>query len=272
MRFVFFSSLAALLASFFFAGVVVADDGGISFGGSPHLLKGHASVAMKSESVQIDVHEKVIKVDCKFVFHNSGPACTVRVGFPDQGQGAEEPYQGEPVPTGPGLKATFLTYDYWVDGKKVPTILVPTNDRSLYWHTKNVTFKAKQDCLIRDVYTLRPGAQVTSENGLYQQTSYVLHTASSWHGPIGNATITINFAPDASPLPIKIKALNALPDKDLQHLKWSQLPAGTVIWEGCCQPKVENRTLRFEKADFIPTIKDDIRLYYAFKMLTNMPS
>ena len=75
-----------------------ADDGGISFGGSPHLLKGHATVAMKSEVVKMDVHDKVIKVDCRFLFHNSGPACTVRMGFPDEGTGAAEPYQGFPVP------------------------------------------------------------------------------------------------------------------------------------------------------------------------------
>src|SRR5271170_2146618 len=155
----------ATLVVLSFGGGANADDGGISFGGSPQLLSGHASVAMQSEVVQIEVHDKVIKADCNFEFHNNGPACTVRMGFPDEGLGAAEPFQGEPLPKGKDLHATFLSYDSYVDGKKVPTELVPTDDRSLFWHTKTVTFKGNSECKIRDVYTLPPGAQVTNENG-----------------------------------------------------------------------------------------------------------
>ncbi len=253
-----------------FAGSARCDDGGISFGGNPHLLKGHPSIAMQSEVVNMVIGKELIKVDCKFVFHNSGPACVVRMGFPDEGQGAEEPYQGDPVPTGPGLKATFLSYDSYVDGKKVATKLVPTNDRTLYWHTKNVSFPAKSDRIIRDVYTLKPGGQVTSENGLYQQTYYVLHTGASWRGPIGKAEIVVNFAPDVQTVPIKLRALSSF-SGDLPHLKWSQLPAGTIVYEGLSEPKVQDRQLRFVKDNFKPTKKDDVHLYYAYRQLTNMP-
>jgi hypothetical protein len=248
-----------------------ADDGGISFGGSPHLLKGHSTVTMESEIVTIDVHDKVIKVDCQFKFHNHGPKCTVRMGFPDQGLGASEPYQGFPVPKGPNLKATFLTYDSYVDGKKVPTKLVPTDDRSLYWHTKMVTFKANSDCNIRDVYTLPPGGQVTSENGLYKQTYYVLHTGASWHGPIGRAEIIVKFAPDAFSAPIHLIASSSLPGgNNLSGVKWSQLPAGTVVYDGPSEPKVEGQSLRFLRTNFRPEKKDDVCLYYAYRPLTNM--
>ncbi|HEY9719722.1 MAG TPA: hypothetical protein V6C69_19740, partial [Trichormus sp.] len=171
-----------------------ADDGGISFGGSPHLMSGHVSVAMQSEVVHMNIGDKLIKVDCEFVFNNSGPAATVRMGFPDQGQGAAEPYQGDPLPPLSKLKATFRSYDSYVDGKKVPTKLIPGSDREHFWHTKTVTFKANSDCHIHDVYTLEPGAQMTSENGMYRQTSYTLHTGSSWHGPIGSADIVVTFA------------------------------------------------------------------------------
>lgn len=259
-----------VIALLLVAPMVRADDGGISFGGSPHLLNGHATVAMKDEVVKMDVGKDVIKVDCKFVFHNDGPACTVRVGFPDEGQGSAEPYQGEPVPKS-NVKATFLTYDSWVDGKKVPTELVATNDRSLYWHAKKVNFKANSDCVIRDVYTLPPGAQVTNENGLYQQTSYVLHTGASWHGPIGRAEIIVTFAPDVVAAPIQLRAKNSLPDKDFYKLKWSTLPKGTIIYEGLSVPKVEKNTLRFVRANFKPTKSDDVHLYYAYRNLTNMP-
>jgi hypothetical protein len=255
-------SLAALKAS--------ADDGGISFGGNPHLLKGHATVAMKDEVVKMDVHEKEIKVDCKFLFHNGGPACTVRVGFPDEGLGASEPYQGDPVPK-KNLHATFLTYQSWVDGKKVPTELIPTDDRSLYWHAKTVTFKANSDCVIRDVYTLPPGGQVTSENGMHQQTYYVLSTGASWHGPIGRAEIIVNFDPDVVHAPINLKALKSLPDPSFEHLKWSTLPEGTVIYEGPSAPKQDGNTLHFVRTNFVPTNNDDVHLYYGYRKLTNMP-
>jgi hypothetical protein len=262
-------SLTAVLGVFLLGNKVAADDGGISFGGSPHLLNGHPSVAMVREAVHIDVHKEVITVDCNFVFHNSGPVCTVRMGFPDEGLGAAEPYQGDPVPTGPDLKATFLSYDSYVDGKKVPTKLVPTNDRTLYWHTKNVTFKPNSDCIIRDVYTLKPGGQVTSGNGLYQQTSYVLHTGASWHGPIGKADITIKFEPDTESVPIKLQALSALHEHDLSRLDWAKLPAGTVVYEGPCAAKAQGQTMSFTKTNFTPTKKDDIRVYYAYRSLTN---
>lgn len=265
--------LNALLLSFALAastGVVRADDGGISFGGSPKLLKGHASVAMKDEVVTMDIHDELIKVDCKFTFHNAGDASTVRVGFPDEGQGAEEPYQGDDHrPTGKNLKATFLSYESWVDGKKVPTELVPTNDRTLYWHAKTVNFKAKSDCLIRDLYTLPPGGQVTNENGLYKQTSYVLHTGASWHGPIGRAEIIVNFDPKVLKGPIQLKALSSLPGKSVYNLKWSTMPPGTVIYDGPCEPKVEGNTLRFACTNLRPAKKDDVRLYYGYRALTN---
>lgn len=248
-----------------------ADDGGISFGGSPHLLKGHASVAMKNEVVTLDIGKEKIKVDCRFLFHNSGPDCTVRVGFPDRGEGSMEPYQGEDVrPKGKDLKATFLSYDSWVDGKKVPTELVPTDDRTLFWHAKNVTFKANKDCAIRDVYTVPPGAQVTNENGMYQQTSYVLHTGASWHGPIGRAEVVVNFDPAVIGAPIKLKALSSLPVKKFYELKWSTLPAGTVIYDGPCPPKLEGNTIRFIATNLKPTEKDDVHLYYAYRQLKNM--
>jgi hypothetical protein len=244
-----------------------ADDGGISFGGTPYLLKGHPSVSMQDEVVNIDIHKDIIKVDCKFLFHNSGPECTVRMGFPDQGLGAEEPYQGEDVPMSARVKATFLTYDSYVDGKKVPTKLVPTDDRGLYWHAKTVTFKAKSNCIIRDTYTLKPGAQVTAENGMYQQTYYILHTGASWHGPIGKAKITLNFAPDAQASPIKLQPVSKAAGSDPPHLKWSQLPVGTVLYEGPCEPKVEGQSLHFVTTNLRPALKDDIHVYYAYRKL-----
>ena len=56
------------------AAPAVANDGGIAFGGSPRLLTGHPTVSMESEVVRIDVGEQNVRVDCRFVFRNDGPA------------------------------------------------------------------------------------------------------------------------------------------------------------------------------------------------------
>lgn len=240
------------------------DDGGISYGGNPHLLSGHPSISMQSEVVRMDIRKDIISVDCQFVFHNNGAACSVRMGFPDQGEGSEEPYMGDPIPKGPGLKATFLTYESLVDGKKVPTTVVSTNDRTLYWHAKSVQFPANSTRIIRDLYTLKPGGQVTIENGFYHQTYYVLHTGASWHGPIGKADIEVRFSPDVQSVPIKLRPRGSF-SGPLAEVKWSKLPAGTVIYEGPCRPNVEGNTLTFHCANIRPTNQDDIHLYYAYE-------
>src|SRR2546423_11157601 len=72
-----------------------ANDGGIALGGTPGLLKGHPSIAMTSEVVKIVVRDLTLTADCRFVFTNHGPACTVRVGFPDRGIGAMDPDEEE---------------------------------------------------------------------------------------------------------------------------------------------------------------------------------
>jgi len=272
MRSIFSYAFAIIgVCSLVYGQAALADDGGISFGGSPHLLSGHASVAMQSEVVHIDVADKTIKVDCDFVFHNSGPAATVRMGFPDDGLGAAEPYQGDPLPPLSKLHATFTSYESYVDGKKVPTKIIAGADREHYWHVKTVTFKANSDCHIRDVYRLPPGAQVTSDNGMYQQTSYILHTGSSWHGPIGKAELVVTFAPNTVHAPIKLMSISSVTEHDISKVKWPTEPRGLIVYQGPCTPTIDGQSLHFTKSNFRPTEKDDILLYYAYRKLTNMP-
>jgi hypothetical protein len=258
--------LTSLCAASFSTSTALADDGGISFGGNPTLLTGHKSVSMKSEVIKMEIHKESIKVDCLFVFHNDGPDATVRMGFPDRGEGAQIPYEGEPLPT-KNLKATFTSYDSWVDGKKVPTKLIPTDDRSIFWHTKTVNFKANKDCVIRDVYTLPPGQQVTTDNGMYYQTYYILHTAASWKGAIGDAKIEVTFAPDSVKPPLVLKDRKQLKDQDLDHVGWPKQPAGVVFYEAPCVPTVKGSTITFVKSNLRPTKKDDIHLFYGYRTL-----
>ncbi len=50
----------------------LANDGGISMGGTPRLLSGHPSVEMQSEVINMKVGDKQVEVECNFVFVNTG--------------------------------------------------------------------------------------------------------------------------------------------------------------------------------------------------------
>ena len=134
-------------------GAAQANDGGIAYGGSPGLLKGHPSVSMQSEVINITIMDKKVSVDCEFVFKNEGDACTVRMGFPDVGEGSYDPDEesGEEVMKTPP-KTTFKSFVSYVNGKQVATELIRAKEEGQYWHSKTVNFPAHSTVKIRDVY------------------------------------------------------------------------------------------------------------------------
>jgi len=124
-----------------------ADDGALTAGGSPGLVSGHPSVVMQRERVVLTAGLKTVHVDCTFVFHNEGPSCTVRMGFPDLAEGAEgtDYYErldaakenGRTLPPWEGL----IGFASWVDGKRVRTTLIRGNRGVDSWHAKTVLLK-----------------------------------------------------------------------------------------------------------------------------------
>ncbi len=246
-------------------GIARADDGGLSFGGSPRLLSGHPSVSMQSEIVTMAVGSETVKVDCLFVFRNDGPACAVRMGFPDEGRGSEDPDE-EGVDTSHPPKGTFTSYVSYVDGARVPTQIVRAGTPGNFWHTKTVRFAANSTRRVRDVYTLGTGGQIAAMgNGEYSETYYILHTGASWHGPIGRAELDITFAPGAVRGPIHLVPLSAVKDNEPQNYNWPHGAPGTVIYRGPSAPTVQGRTLRFVRSNFEPGYLDDVLLYFGFK-------
>ncbi len=134
-----------------------ANDGGISMGGTPRLLSGHPSVSMTSEVINIVVDKDGYTVDCRFVFTNTGPACAVRMGFPDEGSGANDPDEengAEDIQHTPP-RTTFTSFRSYIDGNPAATKLVRGSEEGHYWHTKMVRFPANGVRRIRDVYTQR---------------------------------------------------------------------------------------------------------------------
>jgi hypothetical protein len=91
-----------------------ADTAWISAGGAVHQLTKNENISMQSEVVKIHITPHLVRVSCRFIFVNDGPACSVRMGFPD--------YMTMPLSdTRKTLRAGFLSYASYVDNKKVKT-------------------------------------------------------------------------------------------------------------------------------------------------------
>ncbi len=255
------------------ASLSFADDGGLAYGGSPRLLKGHPTVTMLRELIQITVSkESFLKADCLFVFTNNGPACSVRMGFPDEGDAASDPdkdYDGDNVLKTPP-KTTFESFVSYVQGSKVATRLIRANESGHYWHTKTVKFPAHASIEVRDVYTQYGGGGVAVCGGQVasaMQIGYILHTGASWHGNIGRCEVVVTFKSDSMPKTLKAVPIGKVSyDSDGRYLKIGIPSKNVVVWKGPCPPSVNGRTLRFVRQNFRPREKDDIELTYGYEV------
>ena len=241
-----YSVAAILLAlTLFSAPGAFADSGSTAFS---NLFKRPTNVAIKNEIVKIDVGEKSIKVDCNCVFQNSGPACSMRIGFGD--------YGARDVP-----RATVLTDDSWVNGKKVKTALMPQSESSFFSHNRKLSLNAKSDYVIHDIYTVSPDPLVDTENGICHQISYAFRTAAFLHAPIEQAEIIVHFAPNLVSNPICPRFMYG-PGTDA--LRWSSKSSKIVYYHSGLSPVVEAGTLRFASKGLEPAGIDDLHLYYGY--------
>lgn len=258
-RFVIF-----FLALVLFAATAYADDSDVSFGGSPRMLSGQTTVTMRSELVTVDIGPDHVHVDCSFIFKNNGPACTVRMGFPDDGRGGADPSEREP---GSPLKPTFSAFKSYVDGAPVDTSLVQdANNSGDLWHVKIVHFDSGQTVNVRDIYETEVGSSVDTapnyQGGTYQ-VFYVLHTGSSWHGNIGRAEIVVHMDRPTEPPPYHLVSLKSLGNPDGYDIDWPKLPSEAITWRGPSTPTLDGNTVRFVREDFKPGYNDDLLLYFS---------
>lgn len=248
-----------------------ANDGGIAFGGSPGLLRGHPSVSMTSEVVKVTVQGHRTRVDCDFVFTNHGPACSVRMGFPDEGYGASDPDEGQADFQNKPPQTTFTSFRSYVDGKPAPTKLIRANIEGHYWHAKTVVFPANSTLHIRDVYTQDVGGGIVAvgqKTGQADQIGYVLHTGASWHGPIGRSEIEVTLPGKRIHGTLKLVPVSRI-SKDKNNPRWlkQNVAPNAVVWKGPCAPIVHGKTLRFVRTNWRPTEKDDIELTYNYRLI-----
>jgi hypothetical protein len=257
-------SLLGILAAgaLLLAATARANDGGIAFGGSPGLLKGHPSVSMASEVVRMAIGEEKATVDCRFVFRNDGPACSVRMGFPDRGEGAMDPDEENENPMRTPPKSTFLSFKSWVDSAPVKTELIRADKPGRFWHAKTVEFPANGQRAVRDLYTLPVGAQITVHNSNLAQMYYILHTGASWHGPIGRSEVLVTFNRRRMAAPLHPVRLSSVPKHDPYDWSPSHWQPGTVVYQGPAAPAVSGKTLRFVRTNWRPAEGDDVQVYF----------
>ncbi|MBX9720537.1 MAG: hypothetical protein K2X81_03990, partial [Candidatus Obscuribacterales bacterium] len=221
-----------------------ADVARISAGGAVHQMSGGGTVSMESEIVKIKISNHLQEVDCTFNFENKGPACSVRVGFPDftniPNLTSEE--------TATNLKPTFLSYQWYVDGKESNSELVPADsnyggsDDIKLWHASDVQFPANSKITIRACYSQLPDLSPTDMQEPIRQfikvTRYILQTAASWEGAVKKADIYVTFDKDVAPAPIKLVSVQQLMNTKLKSAKawWSQASANTVCYSASVEP------------------------------------
>jgi len=172
-----------LLAPCALAAPSLADDGAIEgVGGAVELMDAHPTVVMEKMLVTIDLYESHALADCVFVFHNTGEAADVRMGFPESGGG---------VDVDPRNPHGFTRFATWVDGKQVTTKIEGLKEGGhtswRRWRTKTVHFDAGQIRTVRVKY--EPGIGGTSQGERY--ITYEVHTGASWKGSIGFARVRL---------------------------------------------------------------------------------
>jgi hypothetical protein len=166
---------------------------------------------MWSEKVDLDVHAKFDRTVATFEFKNSGPACTVRMGFPDFGLWAYDYPHKKP-------ETIFKTFQSYVDGKPVATKLELGADEREQWRVKDVWFPEDGTVTVEEEYTTEVGG--IADKVVMAAAAYIVHTGASWKGPIGRADFAVHFRPDTelpTPFQVKYVANPKSPSNDLEE-------------------------------------------------------
>jgi len=238
------------------------DDGGMYLSGAPKLLTSHPTVSMRWENVTIHADRKWLTVRCDFDFVNHGKACLVRMGFPDDSEGAFNPGErGDPAPK--HLESNLAGFRSYVDGRRVRTVLLhgDAGDGIVDWQVKTVRFGSGQERHIREEYYVPCGIEAAGGPGYSYIAYYVLSTGSTWHGPIGDVTVTVEIDPKSAP--------GRLVPLDRSNYDWSNHPrlgkgGEPLLWGGPCKPVLRGHTLVFHVRNLKPTPNDNVYVTYGF--------
>lgn len=184
-------------------------------------------VAMAAERVEAEIRGDEAWVTCLFTFTNTGPATEVLMGFP----------QAQPIEGG---VTELFDFRAFVDEEEVPVTFRQNGQPQggwdypiAGWHTFTVPFADGQTRIVRNTYHGR----LTWESNGGRLFEYILHTGSTWHGPIGEADIVVHWQNERYVAPETLSAS----------------PPGYARGQ---------RDLHWHFTDLEPTREDDIRVYF----------
>ena len=247
-----FASLVLLYA----CGLCFSDDGWVGNGGTPSLMKGHSSIRMVREVVNMALGRQETVVDAFFWFRNEGRSTTVQMGFPDEG-------------SDPDGKPTLKNFSSWVDGREVQTRFF-TTQKDGKWHVKTVTIPRGRTVIVRNRYRVKTGVgRIGPKEQFASYGYYTLHTGASWKGPIGEVIVNVRFALDvarptavfaAQPVEKALESGTAkAADRAIRHY------SRAVLWRGFAKPRVRPGILTFYGRNLNPTSDDDISLTFLLR-------
>lgn len=234
------------------ASLATADNAALSMGGLPRMLRGHPTVAMQSERVDMTTYLDHVDTKCVFTFANIGPACTVRMGFPDFGFGGYQPSKEHP-------RSCFTKYQSFVDGKPVKTALTVGAKSGEQWQVKDVKFGSHSPRTVTEMYTTRVGGAVLDI--VIGNAFYLLHTGSSWKGAIGTGVVTVQFDKSAKvgpPLQLFVASSGMSKETYIGNVK----KPGAVVAQGPGVPQLINNRIVFRFKDLKPTENNNILIAY----------
>jgi len=142
-----------------------------------------AEIEMLSEDIVIDMERNT--VECTFIFHNTGEAREVLMGFPGKLREELGSYFSDDVSLSLRNFKAFAN-DIELPVRKEPGIQpeIPLPDYS-EWFTFTVSFAEDEKVTVRNTYTYEPSYDSIGN----VMTGYVLQTGAVWKGKIGKARV-----------------------------------------------------------------------------------
>ncbi len=243
------------------------NDGGLTVGGSPSLLSSHPSVTMESEVISLKVGPHGVVADCRFVFRNRGAACTVRMGFPDEGWGADSPYEETADEDWPKAKIipVLKNFKSWVNGKSARCELVKGKGVGEIYHAKLVKFGRNARVEVRDTYETELGSAITPDgHGVMSETGYVFRTGSSWHNRIGRSDFSIEWLPSSGFTPTKVVPF-AWSEDEAKRFPSMPKPPGLVLVRLPGNPTLKGRKVSTTIRNWRPTKDSDAWISWDYR-------
>lgn len=242
--------------------MAAANDTLVAINGSPASFGSKTAVRMVSEVVRIYLGSP-IRVECDFVFKNEGPACEVKMGFPNGWINDET--VGEPR-----KKPPLRSFRSYVDGRlaKVRKSWLPPDKFPVakkfdiwQWFVKDVSFKRNQTRRVRNTYTVEEGFQFSVAPGHGESfTQYILMTGSTWRPRIDRSEVVVYSDRKAWPHGVEwIEGTEAI-DKKIRTVEFWKRHPRAIVYNGPGKVTKTSRTIRFVATNWVPDTNVDLSL------------